>query len=556
MAGGKETPRQKMIGMMYLVLTALLALNVSKQILKGFVTVDENIEKSKLILDENNLKIKQAFEEYVNKGNFEAKPYLLKSIEAQKSIRVVDAYIDSMKMLVVHKTENGNLKDTAQLRFMEKLDDYDTPTFWLIGSDEANPITTKYSAKDLKTQLSNLHNHLITMIDNMQKNADTKLEVDDLNALKQKLQSIKPIDRNIMDDGIKQNWELENFYHLPMAAVITNLNKIQADMKNIESEFLHVFSAASGKFEIKTKKLEAKVIAPTAYVLSGQAFKADVVLGASFNELGSDKMQVLVGAQYDSVSKKVFGNDNPLNVSNGIAKYEIATSAIGQKELKGLVVYKNPRGVNEYYPFNYTYMVAPPFTAVAADNMNIFYVGVDNPVSVSSAGFAPSQLQVTVSGCGASVKPNNNGSYILQAKSTGTCLVTVLAKTDKGFKPQGPPKVFRVKGIPPPVVKIGGKLATSNLEFTKGEIQAMSGLAAESPGFMFPVTMVVKSFDVEIKTGGEIKTIQCSSNVLNAEAKRALSNLRPNQKVYIDNVKVQTPTGTIGLPMAQFKMKG
>ena len=308
----------------------------------------------------------------MNKGNFEAKPYLLKSIEAQKSIRIVDAYIDSMKMLVVHKTENVNLKDTSQLRFMEKLDDYDTPTYLMIGSDEANPISTKYSAKDLKTQLTNLHNHLITMIDNMQKNAETKLELDDLIALKQKLKSIMPIDRNIMDDGVKQNWELENFYHLPMAAVITNLNKIQADMKNIESEFLHVFSAASGKFEIKTNKLEAKVIAPTAYVLSGQPFKADVVLGASFNDLNSDKMQVLVGAQYDSISKKLSNNDNSLNVSNGIAKYETATSAIGQKELKGIVVYKNPRGVNEYYPFNYSYMVAPPFTAVAADNMNIF----------------------------------------------------------------------------------------------------------------------------------------------------------------------------------------
>ena len=118
------------------------------------------------------------------------------------------------------------------------------------------------------------------------------------------------------------------------------------------------------------------------------------------------------------------------------------------------------------------------------------------------------------------------------------------------------PKVFRIKGIPPPVVKIGGKLATSNLEFTRGEIQAMSGLAAESPGFMFPVNMVVKSFDIEIKIGSEIKPYACTGNVLSTEAKRALGNLRPNQKVYIDNVKVQTPTGIIGLPMAQFKMKG
>jgi hypothetical protein len=105
MSSGKETPRQKMIGMMYLVLTALLALNVSKEILQGFVMVDESIGKSKLILDENNSRVQKAFEAYVNDGNFEAKPYLLKSIETQKSIRIVDAYIDSMKVMITRKTE-------------------------------------------------------------------------------------------------------------------------------------------------------------------------------------------------------------------------------------------------------------------------------------------------------------------------------------------------------------------------------------------------------------------------------------------------------------------
>ena len=105
MSSGKETPRQKMVGMMYLVLTALLALNVSKEILQGFVMVDESIGKSKVILDENNSRIQKAFEDYVKDGNFEAKPYLLKSIETQKSIRVVDAYIDSMKVIIARKTE-------------------------------------------------------------------------------------------------------------------------------------------------------------------------------------------------------------------------------------------------------------------------------------------------------------------------------------------------------------------------------------------------------------------------------------------------------------------
>lgn len=553
MASGKESPRQKMIGMMYLVLTALLALNVSKEILKGFVTVDESIGKSKAILSENNERVKKAFEDYVNQGNYEAKPYLLKAIEAQTNIRKVDQYIDSMKLLIVQQTENLNLKDTSQLRFMDKLDDYDTPTYLLIGSDATSPKTSRYSAADLKSQLTQLHSNLMAMIDNMQKNEDTKLDDKDIFALKEKLNAIKPNDKNVVVNGAKLSWELQNFYNMPMAAVITTLDKIQVDIKNTESEFLHVFSAASSKFMFKVDGLHAEVIAPTAYVLAGQPFSANVVLSASSSELTPDKMRVLVGAEYDSLSKKLTVPGSSLTVQNGMGQYETTTSAIGQKELKGVIVYKNNKGIDEYYPFNYDYTVAPPFSAVAADNMNIFYAGIDNPVSASCAGFSPNDLKITVNGCGAEAISNGAGKYIIKVKSAGTCSVSVSAKVNGTYQTQGPIKTFRVRDIPPPVLKIGGKLATTNLEFTKNEVKAFGGLGAESVGFMFPVNFVVKSFEIVTQGGG---TEICSGNNLTTNAKLLLNNLRPGQAAYIDNIKVLTPKQTIiTIPMAKIKIK-
>jgi len=552
MAGGKETPRQKMIGMMYLVLTALLALNVSKEILQGFVMVDESIGKSKVILTENNARVQKAFEDYVNDGNSEARPYLLKSIETQKSIRVVDAYIDKIKLLIVEKTEGLPKKDTSQLRFMDRLDDFDTPTYLLIGSDESKPITTKYSASDLRLQLTNLHKDLSLLIDNMQKDTKTKLDDESIKTLKQKLGTIKPMDRNIMKEGVKLNWELENFYHMPMAAVITNLDKIQADMKNLESEFLHTFAAASSKYVFKIDKLHADVVSPSAYVLAGQPFKANIVLGASSTQLTADRMEVLVGAEYNEVTKKLISKGNPITIKDGMGNFETITNSTGEKELKGVIKYKNPRGEDEYYPFAYSYMVASPFTAVAADNMNVFYAGIDNPVSASCAGFAPSDLRVTVNGCGAVIKSNTAGKYILTATSTGTCLVSVAAKVNGAYQQQGQAKVFRVKGIPPPVLKIGGKLASTTLEFSKNELKTISSLGAESPGFMFPVNMVVKSFVLEMQG---TPPINCTGNSLSQEAKVALSRMRTGQKAYIDNIKVQTPTGTVTINMAQIRVK-
>ena len=553
MSSGKETPRQKMIGMMYLVLTALLALNVSKEILQGFVMVDESIGKSKVILTENNARVQKAFEDYVKDGNSEAMPYLLKSIETQKSIRVVDAYIDKMKLLIVEKTEGLPKKDTSQLRFMKKLDDFDTPTFILIGSDETKPITTKYSASDLKLQLNTLHKDLELLIDNMQKDSKTKLDAESIKTLKQKLGTIKPVDRNLYKEGVKLNWELENFYHMPMAAVITNLDKIQADMKNLESEFLHTFGAASSKFTFKFNKLFAKVMAPTDYVLAGQPFKADVVLGASSSELTPDKMQILIGARYDTISKKLSMPSSSLSVNEGMGKYENTTSVIGPKDLSGVIKFRNTRGVDEYYPFDYKYTVAAPFSAVAADNMNIFYAGIDNPVTASSAGFSAADLKVTVTGCGAVATPTAAGKYVITVRSAGICSVTVSAKVNGVYQQQGPVKTFRVKDIPPPFLKIGGKLATSTLEFTKNEIKLLSGLGAEAVGFMFPVNFVVKSFDVSVPSGGDIP---CTGNNLSQAAKTALNNLRPGQVAYIDNIKVKKPNGeTTMIPLAKIKIK-
>ena len=553
MSSGKETPRQKMIGMMYLVLTALLALNVSKEILQGFVMVDESIGKSKDILDENNNRIQKAFEAYVNDGNFEAKPYLLKSIETQKSIRIVDAYIDSMKVMITRKTEGLPKRDTSQLRFMEKLDDFDTPTYLLIGSDETKPIDTKYSAKDLRLQLTNLHKDLTALIDNMQKDLKTKLDDESIATLKQKLSAINPVDRNIVKEGIKLNWELENFYHMPMAAVITNLDKIQADMKNLESGFLQTFAGASSKFIFKINKLHADVVAPTAYVLAGQPFKANIALGASSTELTPERMEVLVGGVYDTISKKLTNPGTSINIKEGIGNYEAMTSATCQKELKGVVKYKNPRGEYEYYPFDYSYIVAPPFTTVSADNMNIFYSGIDNPMSASCAGFSPADIKVVITGCGAEAKSIGAGKYTITAKSSGTCSVIVSAKVNGVYQQQGPPKMFRVKDIPPPFLKLGGKLAISTLEFSKSEAKLLGGVGAEAVGFMFPVNFSVKSFDVAVPGGGEIS---CTGNSLSQPAKIALGNLKVGQVAYIDNIKVRKPNGeTITIPHAKIKIK-
>lgn len=555
MSSGKETPRQKMIGMMYLVLTALLALNVSKQILKGFVTVDENIGKSKEILAENNARLKKTFEDYVALGNAEAKPYLLKAIEAQQYTNATHAYIDSVKMMVISRTEKMQKPDTGQMRYMEKLDDFDTPTYLLIGDDEASPKTGKYSATELRAELTGLYNRLNTLVDEMQKDKHTVIDAAELKALKEKLATIKPVDRNIDDDGVKLNWELENFYHLPMAAVVTNLDKMQADVRNIESEFLHVFSASATKSGYRATKLVARVMAPSAYVQTGETFKADILLSAGSTEMPADRMKVLVGAKYDPATNKVIQPGQAIGLEEGIGKYTTTASSPGEHSIDGLIVYKNTKGVDEYYPFDYKYMVAAPFTAVAADNMNVFYVGVDNPITVSAAGIAPTELVVTANGCNAKLSPAGSGKYKVEVSSAGTCTVSVAARTAQGLKPQGQPQAFRVKNIPPPVAKIANMPSLSTLELNSAQIASIGGIGAVSLGFEFPVNFKVQSYKVVTVQNGNYIEEECKGPNLTDNARKSLKKLNKGQRAFFEDIKVQTPTGVVSVPNATIKLR-
>ena len=242
--GGKETPRQKMIGMMYLVLTALLAMNVSKQILQGYLSVNESLVKSKENLTENNNRVTKAFEASLG-GNAGAKPYYEKALEAQKLIKEIDRYISEVRAKVVAKTEptaleNEKIADTLNLRRMDKIDDYDIPSHVLGLGEPKQPEKGPFTAYELRQKLTGLHDKLVGLVDGMQKDPKTKFLDDDYQGIKKKFLSIKPTDSKRVEDGVEYNWEMDNFYHLPLAAVYTNLNKFQTDLKNIEAEVLQV----------------------------------------------------------------------------------------------------------------------------------------------------------------------------------------------------------------------------------------------------------------------------------------------------------------------------
>ncbi len=557
MAGGKETPRQKMIGMMYLVLTCLLAMNVSKDILKGFVTVDESLNRTNKNFSANINRVMDCFEE-AKKSNPAAIPYFTKASEVMKTSEELFMYIEKLKQHLILKTEqpeDPKVADTLHLRFVDKKDNYDIPTFELIGGEPATPIEGPNSARELKGKITALHGMLLKMVEGMQKEKSTQFLKGDYEALKEKINTIKPEDPKEKEDDVPVTWELQNFFHLPLAAVLTNLSKIQSDIKNVEAEIVNQFAAASGKVAFKFDKLGAKVVATSSYVQAGTPYTADILLVASSSSFKEENLQILMGAKYDSVTKKLTVEGTPVPVVGGIGKYEVGTSAQGDQLYDGVIKLKKPTGEYDFYEFHGEYTVAAPSVAVSPDKMLVFYIGVPNPVSVSAAGIAPSNLQVSATG-GVRLNPKGGGKYEAMASTPGDCNITVSAKTKDGTKAQGPPVKFRVKRIPDPIAKIGGKLGLGTLEFPKNQLAAIGGVVAELQGFDFDARFVVTGFQMSAVIKGALKDYSANGPGLTGEMKGILAQLGPGGKVFFENIKAKGPDGSVRtLPNVAIKVK-
>ena len=544
MGGGKETPRQKMIGMMYLVLTALLAMNVSKQILHGYVAVNESIEKAKENMHENNERVFKAFEEMAQ-NTAAAKPYLEKAIMAQKEIMETYKYIGEVRVKVIAFTEKKDEKtaDTMRLDHMEKtgqIDNYDAPSGFLIGSEAASPKTGPYTASELKGKLKGLYDKLIGIVDGMQKDPKIKLPQDDYDALKKKLKAIEPDETPFMEGNVKFGWEAKNFYHLPEAAVVTTLNKMQSDLKNVEADILQVFSGASGKLAIKFDAIKARVVAPSSYIQAGQPYEADIFLAASSSKLAAGDMEIIIGVDSAAAAGGAKGTLCP--IVGGEGKYSQGTGGEGDQEYKGVIKYKNPDGTFKYYPFAGAYKVAKSAATVSADQMNVFYAGVPNPVTAAAAGISPADISVSATGAGVKVAGKGNGKYEFTFTGTGDCMVTVNAKTKDGTKSQGPPIKFRVKPLPKPELKLSGKFAPQELK--KSELGMISGLGAGANGFDFQANYVVMSWEVVGKSKGKLGSGAGNGNNLDAAGKAVLTGADVGSKVYID-AKIKGPDGKI-----------
>jgi gliding motility-associated protein GldM len=517
MAGAKLSPRQRMIGMMYLVLTALLALNVSKEIINAFVTVNDSLETSNSNTNTRNARIYSDFEKAMQNDKVKVGPFNEKAQKTKKLSADMIAYIDGLKKDIIVKVDGlePNAK-VPEARDIEKKDDYDVPTNYMCG-DKADG--RGHKASEFKKKIEEFR---IATLKNLSAE-DQKLFTP---RLEQLLNTKDPDPKDIRDN--KATWEMANFYHNPVVASIALLTKYQADIRNVESEIINHLYTGIDASSFKFDELQARVIAPTSYVLTGQEYKADVFL-AAFSSTSAPEVVV---------------NGRTLPTEGGMAKYSDRPGSEGLKKWGGIIKVKNPDNTFKDYPFETEYIAAKPSSVVSADKMNVLYIGVDNPMSISVPGVADANVTPSVSGGGATlVRDAKAGSskYTAKATTQGEATINVTAKLDGKAVPMGVFK-YRVKRVPDPVAMVNGKKGGP---INKAELAAATSVNSIMENFDFELYFKVTKFRMTlIKKGRDPVELDSPSNLITPQMKQAITGSGPGSKVYFEYIKASGPDGT------------
>lgn len=538
MAGGKQSPRQKMIGMMYLVLTALLALNISKEIINAFITIDKGLETTNENFDRKNEMTYRAFEKAKMNDEKKAGPLYTKALQARKLSKELCDFITDLRGEMIAHTVGVDKKigDTLRLILIDKPDDFDTPTHFMIGEDPAN-VTGK--AKDLKAKLIKYHDDLLALLPEKNK-AD----------LKPRLETLMPKEQYSKENEKMISWEWYNFYHAPIVASIAQLDRIKNDVKNAEGDIVNELFASISANDFKFDNLVAKVVAPTSYVFTGDHYTADVFVAA----YSSTQNPSVWLCEYDSITKKPKGpiDSTSVKVEAGLGKYDVTAGSVGLQKWSGLIRVKKPDGTWDQYPFKSEYMVAAPSAAVFLEKMNVFYIGVDNPITISAAGVAPSDLQPSLSG-GTMTSSGKPGGYIVRVTSGTEANLNVSAKMNGAAKSMGAFK-FRIKRVPDPVAYVGS--IKGDGQMTKAELQNQSGVFAKMEGFDFDLSFKVVSFVMSMNVNGVFVEKKANGPAISPDMKSLLAGARPGNKVFFEQITVQGPDGSLRkIPGVNIKVK-
>ena len=516
MALPKE-PRQKMINMMYLVLTAMLALNVSAEIINAFKTVNNSLLNANKVATEKNNLIYKSFQDKLSDPNSAERARLWKPKADEVKLIATDmnSYLEQLKTDL--KTEAGLKTEDGEEVF--RFDNLEAAT---------RLMENKGKGKELLKKLTDFKERILKILPDSSA-TDKKVIADFMKTLPLNLDPPKSENKGNKD------WTSAYFRMTPAIAAVTILSKFQNDVKNSESQLVDYFHRQIGEVKVVYNQFEPLIGTSATYLLPGQELQVNAGLGAYSKDVVPD----------------IFVNGTKVPVENGLGTWKTIVGGPGTGTVNVTVKYKDPlTGLEKSIDKPISYTVGSPTGAfVSAEKVKVLYIDLPNELAVSGGNVGDEKVNVSIDN--GSLKKVGAGRYIADPATPGKAIVTVNSdgKVSK-FE-------FRVKTVPDPIAMVG---RNKGGPIPAAEFKAQAGVRAELENFVFEgVNFTVSSYTIYAVGGQNFKEAPgirpgVSGNLFDS-VRDIINKCTPGTTVVIDEIRASGPGGSRKLPPIVFNLR-
>jgi gliding motility-associated protein GldM len=494
-----------MINLMYLVFIAMMALNVSVEVLDGFELVDRSLKKTTSDTARHNELLMQELHDYYQMNEAKVKDWYLKGEDVKSQSDGLYDYLQELKIRIVQEADgmNGSLDD------IQRKDDLEAASRVMLA-----PITGE--GKKLYERAVAYREHMTTLVDDTAK----------MNII------ASVLDMEVAQKGgITRNWETSLFEHMPVAAAITLLTKLQSDVRYVQGEVLASLLNSIDIGAYRVNKVEAMVIPQSQIVMRGTPYRAQIVLAA-----------------IDSTQRpKIFVGDRELPETDK-GWYTGGAGALGLQTFSGRIELPRADGTTGVYPFSETYSVTEPTATIAPTLMNVLYESIDNDIEVAIPGVPSSSVRASIS-VGTMTQKSANVWTARPPANAESAKITLTA-TIPGGNPISMARDFKVRQLPPatPYLLYTDASGTTR-KFKGGSISKKSlleanGVNAAIDDGILDVPFTVTGFEMTFmdSMGNALPEIS-QSGAMTPRQKEMIRNLTRGKRFYITRVKAVDPGG-------------
>ncbi len=508
MAGAKLSPRQKMINMMYLIFIAMLALNMSKEVLSAFGLMNERLTESNVAAEARNTAF---MENLATKASEQPEQYGAVKVKAEQINQLskeFDAYIDGVKadMMSTVKPE-----DIHNYEMQDRSDLLDQKFF---SGDKLTP-----AGEEFLSQIEKYRSGVIGIMGDDPRYANIITDVN-------RKFATDPVERN---DGVTEPWIRYHYEGFPMVASRTKLTQLQSDVKTTENEILSNMLAGQQAAALSFTQYNTLLESTKSAYYAGEEFDGGIVLGRIDPNTKPNRVELTL----DGVKL----TDNQYEIVNGKVMLKISSGSPGEHKIEGNLIFTED-GKDTEVPVNLAFStISKPGSAViAADKMNVVYRGVDNPMTVSIPGIPDNNVNASAAG----LSKVSGSKYVMRPGAGRAVTITASGTLPDGSRISTPAE-FRIKDIPAPIGAIRGETGIVRIERSGLEI---SSVTAVLPDFDFDVKLDVSGFS--FKVSGQ-PTIRVNGTRLDNAAKNALRRAGRGETVQIFDINAKVSGSSVVL---------